>query len=167
MYAAVCRLLLRHHHHRGRHRPASRRAPFRPPQMHSRVLPTPSHSAAFTLGNNCARCALFRHPPFPLDLWATRWLHPSTKPYTPPADTVKHPTTSNFDPPVLAVPPIARHSTAAVVSLATARFAVSYRRGGSNLMGDIYSTEGSDFWGLRGPKCVISAFSFAFGHFSG
>ncbi|KAJ7198399.1 hypothetical protein C8J57DRAFT_1737415 [Mycena rebaudengoi] len=121
-------------------------------QMHSRVLPTPSHSAAFTLGNNCARCALFRHPPFPLDLWATRWLHPSTKPYRPPADTVKHPTTSNFDPPVLAVPPIARHSTAAVVSLATARFAVSYRRGGSNLMGDIYSTEGSDFWGLRGPN---------------
>ncbi|KAJ7256766.1 hypothetical protein C8J57DRAFT_1517404 [Mycena rebaudengoi] len=55
-------------------------------------------------------------------------------------------------PNLLAVPPIARHSTAAVVSLATARFAVSYRRGGSNLMGDIYSTEGSDFWGLRGPN---------------
>ncbi|KAJ7252312.1 hypothetical protein C8J57DRAFT_1238192 [Mycena rebaudengoi] len=103
--------------------------------------------AAFTLGNNCARCALFRHPPFPPDLWATRWLHPPTKTVHAPGRYCK-----NFDPPVLAVPPIARHSTAAVVSLATARFAVSYRRGGSNLMGDIYSTEGSDFWGLRGPN---------------
>ncbi|KAJ7251720.1 hypothetical protein C8J57DRAFT_1666094 [Mycena rebaudengoi] len=121
--------------------------PFRPPQMHSRVLPTPSHSAAFTLGNNCARCALFRHPPFPPDLWATRWLHPPTKTVNAPGRYCK-----NFDPPVLAVLPIARHSTAAVVRLATARFAVSYRRGGSNLMGDIYSTEGSDFWGLRGPN---------------
>ncbi|KAJ7246720.1 hypothetical protein C8J57DRAFT_1674910 [Mycena rebaudengoi] len=72
----------------------------------------------------------------------------------PPYQTVHAPGRycKNFDPPVLGVPPIARHSTAAVVSLATARFAVSYRRGGSNLMGDIYSTEGSDFWGLRGPN---------------
>ncbi|KAJ7230824.1 hypothetical protein C8J57DRAFT_1251708 [Mycena rebaudengoi] len=133
--------------------------PFRPPQMHSRVLPTPSHSVALTLGNNSARCALFRHPSFPLDLWATRWLHPPTKPYMPPADTVKHPTTSNFDPPVLAVLPIACHSTAAVVNLATARFAVSYRRGGSDLMGDVYSTEGNDFWGSSSFRSILAPIS--------
>ncbi|KAJ7221997.1 hypothetical protein C8J57DRAFT_1593412 [Mycena rebaudengoi] len=114
---------------------------------------------ALTLGNNSARCALFRHPSFPLDLWATRWLHPPTKPYMPPADTVKHPTTSNFDPPVLAVLPIACHSTAAVVNLATARFAVSYRRGGSDLMGDVYSTEGNDFWGSSSFRSILAPIS--------
>ncbi|KAJ7239136.1 hypothetical protein C8J57DRAFT_111712 [Mycena rebaudengoi] len=82
---------------------------------------------------------------------------PPTKPYTPPADTEKHPTTSNSGPPVLAVPALARHSTAAVVSLATARFAVSYRRGGSHLMGDVYSMEWSHFERLRGSKCPLCA----------
>jgi hypothetical protein len=151
VYAAVYRLFSQHHYHRGRHRPASLRGPFQPPQMHSRLLPTHSHSAAPTLGNNCAYCVLSCHSPFPLTFWATRWLYLPTKLCTPPASR-------NFALRAFAVPPIARLSNVAVVSVARTRAAFVSRRGASYIVGDEYSTEWSGCGRLQGPQFIIRAF---------
>ncbi|KAJ7222023.1 hypothetical protein C8J57DRAFT_1253771 [Mycena rebaudengoi] len=61
----------------------------------------------------------------------------STKPPTLPADTIEHVPSPNLAPASLAVLPCPRHSRAAVVILATARFAVLDRRNASELAGHL------------------------------